>query len=297
MEDDRTADDGVADPGRTQWVAVKLIAWNIGRRDDAWRHLLEADADIALLQEATAPPPDVAGRLEVDPAPWCTAGPEENRLWRTAVARLSARVGVKWLEPKPLESARPGELAVSRSGTLAAAILTPSAGEPLVVASIYAVWEKPHGTTGSDWIYADASVHRLVSDLSSLIGQQRGHRILAAGDLNILHGYGEGGSAYWAGRYATVFDRMAALGLSFAGPQAPAGRRAEPWPEELPRESHNVPTFHANRQEPGTATRQLDFVFVSRDLAEHVRVRALNEPDRWGPSDHCRIEIEVAEPG
>ena len=29
--------------------------------------------------------------------------------------------------------------------------------------------------------------------------------MLAAGDLNILYGYGENGSAYWAARYATVF--------------------------------------------------------------------------------------------
>jgi hypothetical protein len=34
-------------------------------------------------------------------------------------------------------------------------------------------------------------------------------------------------------------------------------------------------------------------VFASVGLAEHVRVRALNEPDHWGPSDHCRVEIEV----
>jgi hypothetical protein len=31
--------------------------------------------------------------------------------------------------------------------------------------------------------------------------------------------------------------RMAALGFKFVGPQAPNGRRAEPWPKELPRAS------------------------------------------------------------
>jgi hypothetical protein len=86
---------------------------------------------------------------------------------------------------------------------------------------------------------------------------------------------------------------MTALGLTFLGPQAPAGRRAEPWPDELPPESNNVPTFHTNLQTPATATRQLDFVFASAGLAEQVRVTALNEPCDWGPSDHCRVEIEV----
>jgi endonuclease/exonuclease/phosphatase family metal-dependent hydrolase len=271
---------------------VKVIAWNIARREEAWRCLLDTDADIALLQEATEPPPDVARRLDVDPAPWRTAG--GNRPWRAAVVRLSNRVGVQWLEAKPVEDAHPGELVVSRAGTLASAILTPSTGIPFTAASIYAPWEEPHSTTGSSWIYADGSAHRPISDLSAVIGQQAGHRILVAGDLNILHGYGDNGSAYWAARYATVFSRMSALGLSFVGPQAPAGRRADPWPDELPRTSNNVPTFYTSYQTPATATRQLDFVFASDGLVERVRVTALNEPEHWGPSDHCRVEIEIA---
>lgn len=272
---------------------VKVIVWNIARRDEAWEYLLDSDADIALLQEAAAPPADVARRLDVDPAPWRTAGAGVNRPWRAAVVKLSNHVAVQWLEPKQVEDALPGELAVSRPGTLAAAIVTPCTGAPFVVVSMYAAWEKPHATTGSGWIYADASAHRLISDLSVLVGQQEGHRILAAGDLNILFGYGENGSSYRASRYATVFARMAALGLPFVGPQAPAGRRADPWPAELPYESANVPTYHTSRQTPPTATRQLDYVFASTALAEGVRVRALNEAHQWGPSDHCRVEIEV----
>jgi hypothetical protein len=179
-------------------IMVKVMAWNIARRDEAWRYLLDTDADIALLQEAAAPPADVARRLEVDPSPWRTAGAGVNRPWRAAVVKLSSRVQVQWIEPKPLADALPGDLAVSRLGTLAAAMVTPGDDDPFVAASMYAPWEKPHATTGSGWIYADGSVHRLISDLSALVGQQVGHRILAAGDLNILYGYGEHGSPYWA---------------------------------------------------------------------------------------------------
>lgn len=272
---------------------VKLVAWNIARRDEAWRALLETDADIALLSEASTPPADVARRLDVDPAPWRTAGAGVNRPWRAAVVKLSNRVAVQWVEPKPVADALPGDLAVSRQGTLITAIVTPGARDPFLVASMYAAWEKPHATTDSGWIYADASVHRLISDLSVFVGHQTRHRILAAGDLNILNGYGENGSTYWASRYATVFARMTALGLSFVGPKAPAGRRADPWPDELPRESTNVPTYHTTHQTPATATRQLDFVFASTGLAERVRVRALNEVHDWGPSDHCQVAIEV----
>jgi exonuclease III len=140
---------------------------------------------------------------------------------------------------------------------------------------------------------SDASVHRLISDLSIFATKKSRQSLLVAGDLNVLYGHGEGGDAYWATRYETVFARMAALGLKFVGPQAPRGRRADPWPDELPRMSNNVPTYYAKHQTPATCTRQLDFVFASARLAERINVTALNEPDEWGPSDHCRVAIQV----
>jgi len=278
-----------------RWPVVQVVVWNIARREEAWRSLLDSDADVALLQEAAAPPADVAAKLDVNPGPWLTGGAESNRPWRTAVVRVSDRVRVEWLETRPLGEAGSGFLTVSLSGTLAAAIVTPATGGAFTVASIYAPWERPHSSTQSRWIYADSSAHRVISDLSALIGRPTGHRILVAGDLNILYGYGENGSAYWAARYASVFSRMSALGLAFVGPQAPDGRRADPWPDELPRTSKNVPTFHTSHQAPASATRQLDFVFASHGLAESVSVAALNAPEHWGPSDHCRIEIEIAQ--
>jgi endonuclease/exonuclease/phosphatase family metal-dependent hydrolase len=271
---------------------MNIISWNIAQRDDAWRALLDTDADIALLQEATEPPADVASRIVVNPGPWRTGG-TGRRLWRTAIVQLSQGIELEWIKSNPIESAGEDDLAVSRSGTLAAAIVKSENTTAFTVVSMYAAWENPHKSTRSNWIYADASVHRLISDLSALIGKQSGHRILAAGDLNILHDYGEHGSKYWASRYDTVFKRMEALGLTFAGPQVPGGRPAEPWPDELPALSKNVPTFHTNHQTPSTATRQLDFVFTSKTMVESVRVRAINDPDQWGPSDHCRIGIAV----
>ena len=274
---------------------MKIFSWNIAHRHEPWLWLLDMDADIALLQEAGEPPAAVAGRIETDGAPWLTAGADvyRPRRWRTAVVKLSERVNVEWIEAKALVAAGPGDLAVSRPGTLAAATVTAPGSEPLVIVSVYAPWESPHATTGSGWIISDASAHRVVSDLSAFIGSERNHRILAAGDLNILHGHGEGGNAYWAGRYGTVFTRLDALGLQFVGPQAPHGRQADPWPDELPPDSRNVPTFHSSYQTPATATRQLDYVFASESMADAVRVRALNEVEQWGPSDHCRLEIDL----
>ena len=42
-------------------VMIKMIAWNIARREEAWRYLVDTDADLALLTEAAAPPADVRG--------------------------------------------------------------------------------------------------------------------------------------------------------------------------------------------------------------------------------------------
>jgi len=110
---------------------VKLVSWNMAHREEAWRFLLEGDADVALLQEAVPPPADVAMRLKVDSSPWETAGAGVYRPWRTAVVGLTDRVEVDHLEAMSLPEAPYGGLAVSRPGTLAAALVTPRDGEPL----------------------------------------------------------------------------------------------------------------------------------------------------------------------
>ena len=273
---------------------VKLVCWNIAKNHDPWRCLVEneVNADIALRQEATMPPKDVG--LEVDPAPF--RDPKTGKgLSRCAIVKLSERVDVKYLTPIPLCCAQDGDFKTTHPGCLAAAIITPPDGDSFYAVSYCPEYEKPHRCTGKmAWNIVDASVHRVISDLSLLIGRQWGHRIIAAGDLTIYHGYGEDKSGYWKGRYDTVFDRMAAIGLPFVGPQYPNGRQADPWPQDLPRNSKNVPTYCKTfRQNPAAAFHQLDFVFASDSMADSVKVRALNHPEEWGPSDHCRIEIEV----
>ena len=84
---------------------------------------------------------------------------------------------------------------------------------------MYAPWERTHYSTDSGWIYADASAHRIASDLVCLIGQEKGHRVIAAGDRNIFYGYGEHGSRYWGERYRTFFDRMEAIQVIKHQPQ------------------------------------------------------------------------------
>jgi len=270
---------------------IKLVCWNIAKNHDPWRCLVksEINADLALLQEATMPPKDVADCLNVD------AEQFQEVKSQCMIIKLTDNVDVKHLKPEPLSRALDGDFKNTHPGCLAAAIITPPGGRPFTAVSFCPEYEKPHRCTGKmSWNIVDASIHRVISDISLLIGKQRDHRIIAAGDLSIYHCYGEDKSGYWKGRYDTVFNRMAAIGLPFVGPQHPYGRQADPWPPELPQDSKNVPTYCKEfRQNPAAAVHQLDYVFASEGMADSVKVRALNRPEEWGPSDHCRIVIEV----
>ena len=132
-----------------------------------------------------------------------------------------------------------------------------------------------------------------MSDLSAFIGHTNPptHRILAAGDLNMFYG-AIGSRVSLPQRDHTVWDRRQALGLEFLGPQAPHGRRAETTPDDVPPDMKNVPTS-SRRSGPAPAVTQLDDAFASRGFHEQVSVRAMNEIEEWGPSDHCRLMIEV----
>ena len=231
---------------------MKLVCWNIQHKRDSWRFLIGTDADVALLQEARKPPEDVIDHIEVDPVPF--RSDDGKSLSRCAVAKLTDAIDVEWLRPVPIGDAVGGDFIVSQPGCIAAAIVTPKDCDPITVISFCPEYDKPHRSTGKmSWDLVDPSLHRVISDLSLFIGRQKGHRIIAAGDLTITYCYGD--NAYWYRREHTVFDRLDALGLKFKGPQYPYGRKADPCPPELPIDSRNVPTYKHTSQTVDTVTR------------------------------------------
>lgn len=268
---------------------LRILSWNIARSQRAWTELADSNVDIALLQEAVPPEAEVHATIPNGSEDWSTAGGSRN--FCAAVAHINANIEVARIETVPLEEAAVGKLAVSRRGSIAAATVSLSGEDPITLVSWYAAWEKD---IAHKWPYADASVHRLISDISQLISTQRSHRIIIAGDINILHGYGESGNRYWGERYASVFARMEALGVPFVGPQYPNGMQPSPLPTEMPDGCLDVPTFRSKRTESSSATRQMDFVFASRSLHSRLNVTARNGEDEWGPSDHCRVLIEMS---
>ncbi len=288
-----------------------VVSWNIAKRHAAWRELVEMGADVALLQEAGMPPADVVGKVDTGPrehwdshvwnSEWWTGRGWPSLYDRWAkVVKLSDRVEVEWFKQvSPIMAIAADEIAVSGIGAIAAARVKPDDAEPFIVVSMYARWMKPHPSVPTPWWagYSDASAHRIISDLSVFIGNTdpSTHRILAAGDLNIIYGALGKDPQWLTARDQSVFDRMDALGMEFLGPQYPNGRQANPRPTDLPPDTGNVPTYYESRQSKETASTQLDYVFASRGFHESVKVSAMNSVEEWGASDHCRLLIEVSD--
>lgn len=271
-------------------MTTRVVSWNIGKRTEPWHQLAEMDADVALLQEAGTPPAGVAESVDTGPEEHWNSHVWNSRWWEgrfenlydrwAMVVKLSDRVEVEWFKQiGPIGGMAADEVAVSGIGTIAAARVKPADGSaPFVVVSMYARWATPHPDVESSWIYQDGSAHRIISDLSAFIGSTdpSTHRILAAGDLNMIYGATEENRLALPARDRTVTDRMRALGMEFLGPQNPDGRQASPRPHGLPPDTRNVPTYHTTRRSPETAQHQLDYVFASRGFHSRITARAMN---------------------
>ena len=280
---------------------ITVVSWNINKQLDTWDQLLGMDADVALLQEVGSVPPDAIPHIGVPN--WDPWEPWENKWYDRypMVVRLSDRVRIEWF--RPVLPQRQGwedknEIAVSDIGTVAFARVIPLDGqEPFIAVSMYARWlrAQPSASERQRYIYSDRSAHRIISDLAAFIDSPNpaSHRILAAGDLNMIYGASEKSRLEIPARARTITDRMDALGIEFLGPQHPSGRRASPPSPDVPLDTKNVPTYHTVRQNPKTARNQLDYVFASRGFHESIRVRALNSFEEWATSDHCRLLVEI----
>ncbi len=290
---------------------IKVVSWNIAKRHQPWRDLLDMDADVALLQEAGDPPWDLRDEIDTGPrANW------DSHLWNSnwyrnhgwnyiaerwpKIVRLSDRVKVDWfLQDGPRGCGSETTVSTSGAGNLAVARVTPRDNnqQAFIVASMYGSWIGAHPSAYSKWSIGmpDVSVHRIISDLSIFVGDAdpSTHRILAAGDLNMDYGWADDEVSSLGARERTVWDRFGALGFEYLGPQHPNGRKADPRPKHLPIDTQNVPTFHSNLMSPMTAQLQLDHIFASRGFHENIQTRALNAVSEWGSSDHCRLVMEV----
>ena len=270
---------------------IRVVSWNIAKKWELWRELAEmarqGGADVALLQETGNPPPDLTHPVPRGSEEFWKNRPYEGRpifdRW-PLVAQLSDRVEVEWFRAvPPISHLGEHDIAVSGIGTIAAARVRPR-GRPqddaFIAVSTYARYMRPHPSTGTPWRVSapDVSAHRILSDLSAFIGHEdpSRHRILAAGDLNMIHG-ATGNTLALPESERAVWDRLAALGLEVLGPQAPDGWQPSGPQPDVPPDTKNVPTWVQTGRKPEEPNRQFDYAIASRGLHERVNKRRKSE--------------------
>ena len=293
-------------------AATTLVSWNIARRHEPWRQLAAMDADVALLQEAVLPPPDVAGTVDTGPAEHWDSSWYEGRVdhlldrW-PMVVRLSDRVEVEWFrQVGPISETREDEIAVSGIGTIAAARVMPRDAPPFIVVSMYARWIKPHPSTGASGGRNSPMARRTGSSRTcrrSSAARTRARTVSWRRATSTLI-YGATDDNQSTGRSLPAIGQsrtgMDALGMEFLGPGLPVWQARQPRAahlraDVLPSPRHLAPTrlrspaYHTRRARAqrrrgvGRDSRliievSLDYAFASRGFHEHsVRtVRAMN---------------------
>ena len=263
---------------------VRMVSWNINATLAPLDDLMDMEVDVALLQEVPVGGwrklAELGGVVAVTPhEPWLPWPPRTYDRWPLVVG-LSDRVRMEWFSyrfPTHFNS-QADRIEVSGVGTLAVARVIPlDGGQSFIAASMYARWQAPHPSAGDQtWVAPDAAAHRSISDLSVFVSPRSGSepRIVVAGDFNM----GFVGEFEKNTRYRSIYDRMNALGLEYLGPRSG---------DEI------APTYRRPSPPAGEADTQMDHVFASSGLHVGATVSAMNGADEWGPSDHCRIVIEL----
>jgi endonuclease/exonuclease/phosphatase family protein len=243
---------------------LKIATWNMGNRprvaDDAWKHLLSMEPDIALVQEAHIPTWVRETHNVVE------SQPPTRRLWRSAiVSRLPVTAS-------PAELPMPDVL----QGYVATALLTFSAiSEPWFIASVHASPRPLENDTGPDFEHTAIrrpSVVAWHSDLAFayLKGVAVGFpQFIVGGDWNEARGWDR---VHGGTEGAEFFDRMVESGWIRCATS-----------------HHEVPTF----LRAGSTQYQVDHIFADTVTAATVRTSTVfdQDPIRF-LSDHAILMLE-----
>ena len=269
---------------------MKIVCWNMAHSRKAWDALVQMeDVDIALLQESSRVPEDLRNRVAVDDKLW-----DDHRLWPgrhmaalgypSVVARLSDRVSVRFIASGPTGDAFSHDFYTSEWGTLGAAIVSPiDEDESLIVVSMAPTPTLSHASRarrvaaspsarciGCSPIFRAWSAARVASSPRAIgSSTQAGVLIRLRSGTNARHCISRRpstGCRRWA--FAQVM---------------PEGRRSD---------RGDVVTFRSIGATPAEAWAQADYVFATENIADRVSACALNSPEDWGPSDHCRLVID-----
>lgn len=272
----------------------KLLTWNMQGNPDAWDRVGELSAQhgiqLALLQEARKPSGSVGTTFPGSGTEWSIdAHVDVKRGVRSVVGLLDEELDAVAVEPVPFSAHRRGEFTASHPGQFSVVdVLRSDNSIALTVVSLYGIWDQD-----DRFLFAEGTLHRALSDLTILFQDRNRPNIVVAGDLNIYRQWAKADSgAYWSPRYDTVFDRLAAYGLAFRGPEgrAPLDR----CPCGQGEQCRHVRTF-AFQKKVTNRPYQLDYVF-STDSVEVLSCDVISDASDWTYSDHLPVEVLVRVP-
>lgn len=275
---------------------MRLATWNLNRatwqhrkRFDtaaaharaAWDQLSTLKVDLALLQEAMPHPTGLlrppSSVLPADPdrESW-RSRPGPARWWCSAIAswgdELEALSNDERAEP----------LYVSQQGAYAVGLLN-RLSKPLVLASVYALWDYGWLPKGSKPRYAHTSLHRAISDLTPVLdADYHGMSVVLAGDFNTSSQF----ESPHREAFRTVHDRLAGLGLTNVAIR-PDGQVLDRCPCD------DTVCRHIQTIE-GPVPYQDDYVYMSGDIAAAARVVSVERTEPvQAISDHFPVVIET----
>ncbi len=240
---------------------MNIVSWNMQNKKDSWRFLVDRhqDYDFAFVQEACTPTQFARRQAAGWDIPYERWQARPKR-YKQEVLRIADGWTFSRLDRDTIGSYRPGESEILTPRFRAAAVAR-RAGQPDVC--LLCVVSGPRQSIRlADTVRA---VRRTLARASfdSLMP------MIVAGDLTTN-----------PKRTPATFTHMAEIGMRHLGP--------------------DCPNFISKPQgeTPDSAHKRLNHVFVSAEIADRVTVTALNDPHEesdafWGPSDHCRISIEV----
>ncbi|MCY4087741.1 MAG: hypothetical protein OXG37_12895 [Actinomycetia bacterium] len=234
---------------------VRVVCWNAEHKRDSWRFLCDRRGEADVALLQEACTPPEEITRRLDVGP----GPWVHEGWNgaRAIVRISNRVWVERIPTRDIIASAPSVSAIDSPARLAAGVATLPGGEQLGLVSF---------ESAGYWAERVPAMILQVQRYCEKQGWDAGLPFIVGADLTT-----------WWDSDTTVFGEMMRIGLPLIGPHAA--------------------TFYSrpSGQKPVDATLQLDYVFASRLIAHRLTVQALNDPGDWGPSDHCRIVINLEE--
>ena len=240
---------------------MKIVAWNMQNKRDSWQFLIDRhqDYDFALVQEACTPPRYVRQNAADWDIPYERWEVKPKR-YKQEVLRIADGWSFNRIDRDTISADAPAGTRLIRPRWRAAAVVSRPQAQSICLLCV--VSGEQHSRRLANTVLAVRKTLRrglFNPDVPMIV----------AGDLTTD-----------VDRTPATFVDMEQIGLYRVGPEGA--------------NFINKPT----RERPQDAWRTLNHVFVSADLIDRVRAVALNDPDDtspeyWGPSDHCRIQIEI----